>query len=90
MRPWKVLGLAALAVGIVSVPVGAAERLLTNRLGVTGQKTLAPQTAMSEAGVTWAFTPRVRLHLSYERTGYAPTMPFDHDDGIMTGIKIGF
>jgi hypothetical protein len=45
---------------------------------------------MSQAGVTWPITNHVALHLSYERTGYAPIMRFDHDDGIMTGVKIGF
>ena len=25
-----------------------------------------------------------------ERTGYGPTMSFDHDNGILTALKIGF
>jgi len=61
-----------------------------SRLGVAGQKYKAPQTRMSQAGVTWSLTDRVSLQLSYERTAYAPTMARDHDDGIVTGVKLGF
>ena len=61
-----------------------------SRLGVAGLKYKAPQTRMSQAGVTWSLTDRVSLQLSYERTAYAPTMAKDHDDGILTGVKLGF
>ena len=61
-----------------------------SRLRVAGQKYKAPQTRMSQAGVTWSLTDRVSLQLSYERTAYAPTMARDHDDGIVTGVKLGF
>jgi hypothetical protein len=60
------------------------------RLGFVGQKTAAPQTRMSQAGVTWSVSDSVKLQLSYERTGYAPTMARDHDDGILTGVRLGF
>jgi outer membrane receptor protein involved in Fe transport len=61
-----------------------------SRLRVAGQKYKAPQTRMSQAGVSWSLTDRVSLQLSYERTAYAPTMAKDHDDGILTGVKLGF
>ncbi|HJQ85425.1 MAG TPA: hypothetical protein VKA21_15165 [Candidatus Binatia bacterium] len=61
-----------------------------SRLGVVGQKYKAPQTRMSQAGVTWSLNDRLSLQLSYERTAYAPTMSRDHDDGILTGLKVGF
>jgi hypothetical protein len=61
-----------------------------SRLGLAGQKYKAPQTRMSQAGVTWSLTNRVSLLLSYERTAYGPTMARDHDDGIVTGVKLGF
>ncbi len=59
-------------------------------LGVVGHKLRSPQTKMSEAGLTWSLSNHVTLNLSYERTAYAPLMPRDHDDGIMTGVKLGF
>jgi hypothetical protein len=60
------------------------------RFGFVGRKLQAPQTKMSEAGVTWSVNKHVTLNLSYERTGYAPVMSRDHDDGILTGVKVGF
>jgi len=60
------------------------------RLGVVGFKLRAPQTKMSEAGITWSVSNRVTLNLTYERTAYAPLMPQDHDNGVLTGIKVGF
>jgi hypothetical protein len=59
-------------------------------LGLVGRRLRGPQTGMSEAGITFAFGKRVTLDLSYERTSYAPLMPHDHDDGILTALKIGF
>jgi len=61
-----------------------------SRLGVAGVKFKAPQTRMSQAAVTWSLTDRVSFQLSYERTAYAPTMAKDHDDGILTGLKLKF
>src|SRR5437667_7347 len=63
---------------------------LAPRLGLVGLKLRAPQTRTSEAGLTWALSDRVTLNLTYERTAYAPLMPHDHDDGILTGVKLGF
>ncbi len=63
---------------------------LAPRLGLVGLKLRAPQTRTSEAGLTWALSDRVTLNLTYERTAYAPMMPHDHDDGILTGVKLGF
>ena len=60
------------------------------RLGIVGHKLRAPQTKTSEAGLAWAVSDRVTLNLTYERTAYAPMMPQDHDDGILTGVKLGF
>ena len=61
-----------------------------SRLGVVGRKYAAPQTRMTEAGVVWSLSDRLSLHLSYERTAFAPVMSKDHDDGIFTGLKVGF
>ena len=58
--------------------------------GVVGQKYAAPQTRMSQAGVLWSLSKHLSLQLSYERTAYAPLMPQDHDNGIVTGLRVGF
>jgi len=63
---------------------------LVRSLGVVGSKLRSPQTKMSEAGLTWSVSNHLTLNLCYERTAYAPMMPHDHDDGIMTGLKLGF
>ena len=63
---------------------------IPSRLGFAGGKYLAPQTRMSQAGLTWSLSDRVKLLLSYERTAFAPTMSRDHDDGIVTGLKLTF
>jgi hypothetical protein len=63
---------------------------LVPSLGVEGRKLRSPQTKMSEAGLTWSVSDHVTLNLTYERTAYAPTMLHDHDDGILTGVKVGF
>jgi len=63
---------------------------IPSRLGFAGGKYLAPQTRMSQAGVTWSLSDRLLLHLSYERTAFAPIMSRDHDDGIVTGLKLRF
>ena len=60
------------------------------QLGVAGQKTAAPQTRMSEARITWSLSPRISFHLGYERTAYGPTMAHDHDDGVVSGFRVGF
>jgi hypothetical protein len=82
--------LVVAAVAAFAVVAHAAERPVAGRLGFTGEKYRAPQTQMSQAGLTWSVTKRLLLQLTYERTGYAPMMSFDHDNGIMTGIKFGF
>jgi hypothetical protein len=90
--PWKtlVVAVAVFGSGALAVSAHAADRTLAGRLGLTGQKYLGPQTRMSQAGITRSLTNRLLLQLMYERTGYAPMMPFDHDNGIMTGINLAF
>jgi len=63
-----------------------------HRLSLTGQKYATPFvfSRRTEAGVTWALDSRVSIQLNYERTSQAPMMPFDHDNGIMTRLRVGF
>jgi hypothetical protein len=67
-----------------------APSAIPSRLGFAGGKYLAPQTRMSQAGLTWSVNNWLSLHLSYERTAFAPVMSRDHDDGVVTGLKLCF
>jgi len=71
-------------------PAPAPPAREASRFGVLGQKYAAPQTRMSQAGVLWSLSKHLSLQLSYERTAYAPLMPQDHDNGILTGLRVGF
>jgi len=42
------------------------------------------------AGIAWSLTDHLTLHLRYERTGYAPIMSPDHDDGVLTSLQFTF
>ena len=55
-----------------------------------GLKSRAPQLKRSEAGVTLSLTENVAFQLHYERTALAPTMRHDHDDGVLTRLRISF
>lgn len=66
-------------------PVKTASRL---RLG--GQKFAAPSGKRTEAGVSWALDSHVSVQLNYQRTSEPPMMSFDHDDGILTRLRVGF
>ena len=61
-----------------------------SRFSLNGQKFGAPLTRRTEAGVSWALDSHVSIQLNYARTAQAPMMPFDHDDGIMTRLRVGF
>jgi hypothetical protein len=74
---------------VVPPPPPAAESA-PSRLSVAGVKYKAPQTRMTEARVSWALGAHLSVELGYERTAYAPTMSRDHDDGVLTGVKLGF
>jgi hypothetical protein len=60
------------------------------RFSLKGQKYAAPFSKRTEAGVEWSIDSHVSIQLNYERTAQAPTMSFDHDDGILTRFRIGF
>lgn len=72
------------------VPPPATAAPTSGRLSLNGQKFGAPLTKRTEAGLSWALDSRVSIQLNYARTQQAPMMPFDHDDGIMTRLKVGF
>jgi hypothetical protein len=60
------------------------------RFGVGGQRYGAPSGRRTEAGVSWFLDSRVSIQLNYQRTAQPPTMSFDHDDGFLTRLLIGF
>jgi hypothetical protein len=38
----------------------------------------------------WSLSPKVTLERDYERSAMAPTMPHDHDDDVLTRLKLRF
>lgn len=60
------------------------------RFGVGGARYGSPAGKRLEAGVSWFIDSRVSLQLNYQRTAQPPTMSFDHDDGFLTRLLIGF
>jgi hypothetical protein len=68
-------------------PVARAQRKVALKGGKYGAGGADKRT---EAGVEWALDSRVSLQLNYERTSQSPMMPFDHDNGILTRVRIGF
>ena len=55
-----------------------------------GQKLRGPQLERSEAGVTLSLFPSVAVQLHYERTARSPLMRGDHDDGVLTRLRLRF
>jgi hypothetical protein len=58
------------------------------RLG--GQKVSIPFSKRTEAGVAWLLDSRVSVQLNYQRTAQSVMMPFDHDDGFLARLRVGF
>jgi hypothetical protein len=75
-------------VRVVAVPPA---RRSSRALRLKGDKYGSPLFGKrTEAGVEWALDSRVSIQLNYERTTQAPMMSFDHDDGILTRVRIAF
>jgi hypothetical protein len=85
---WAAEAVALPALTAATAP--ASESRPPSRFRIDGQKFAGPQFARSEAGVGWSVDDRLSLELHYERGAYAPMMHQDHDDGIMTRLKIRF
>ena len=60
------------------------------RVRLGGQKYVGRQLQRSEAGLSWTLGSKVTLELNYARSALAPMMPHDHEDGILTRLKLGF
>jgi len=95
------LVLAGFLVGIATLPrpaVGGSLLLAppplpaqpARSVSVAGQKYGAPLGARTEAGVEWKLDSHVSIQLNYERTAQAPMMPSDHDDGLLTRLRVKF
>jgi hypothetical protein len=61
-----------------------------SRLHVRGQKVAARPLNRSEAGVSWSLSPKIALELNYARNAFPPMFANDHDDGLITRLKLGF
>jgi hypothetical protein len=78
----------SLPAAVLAPPPAPAPR--ARRFLLSAQKYLAPSGKRTEAGVGWLLDSHVSIHLNYERTSQAPMMPFDHDDGILTRVRVAF
>jgi hypothetical protein len=79
---------SGLPAALLTPPSAPAPGRLARRLSLKGEK--APFSKRTEAGVVWSLDSRVSIQLNYERTPQPPLMPFDHDDGILTRLRVGF
>ena len=73
-------------VALAGTPLGYG----SSPVHVEGLKIAAPHFQRSEAGVAWSLGGGLSLQLHYERGAYAPMMRQDHDDGILTRLKLSF
>ena len=87
---WLGVGICATGgLGFAAGPVdGYPSKPAPLRIG--GLKIQAPQFQRSEAGVTWSLNDTLELQLHYERGAYAPMMHQEHDNGILTRLKLSF
>ena len=60
------------------------------RFTFKGQKYGSEIGKRTEAGLDLAIDSRVSIQLNYERTAEAPMMRSDHDDGILTRLRVAF
>lgn len=61
-----------------------------SRLSIRGQKVLARPLQRSEAGLSLALSPTIAVELNYARNAFPPMFQNDHDDGILTRLRLGF
>jgi len=61
-----------------------------SRMSVRGQKLAGRPMNRSEAGLSWALGRHLAVELNYARNAFPPMMPNDHDDGLITRLKLGF
>lgn len=61
-----------------------------SRFRLTGQKHGAPTGKRTEAGLGLALDKHVTVQLHYERTSPGPMMRYEHDNGILARLRVGF
>jgi len=83
-------GAADLPAGIGPAPSALTAGQPPARLVLTGEHTSAPGLQRAETGLTWAIGVHVAVQLSYARTATAPPMRGDHEDGVVTRVRLGF
>jgi hypothetical protein len=60
------------------------------RLVLTSEQSSEPGVQRAETGVSWSLGDHVAVQVSYERTARAPLKRGDHDDGVLTRLRLGF
>ena len=59
-------------------------------LALDGEQSATPGLQRSETGITWSVGEHIALRLTYARTGHAPPMHGDHDNGVFTHLRFAF
>ena len=72
------------------VPVIGVSGARPARLTLTGDRSSAPGFQRSEARITWSLGEHLAVQLNYARTVIEPFTRGDHDDGVLTRLRLGF
>ena len=59
-------------------------------LTLDGEESSAPGLRRSETGITWSVGEHVAVQLTYARTGNAPPMHREYDNGVFTHLRFAF
>jgi hypothetical protein len=86
----SVRGASAVAPAGFMLPEPDAPTRPASWMHFEGQKFRGPELQRSEAGITMPLSANVALQLRYERTALAPMMREDHDDGVLTRLRLAF
>jgi len=71
-------------------PVMEATEARPARVTFGGQLSTAPGFERSEAGITWSLGEHLAVQLNYARTIIEPLTHGNHDDGVLTRLRLGF
>jgi hypothetical protein len=54
------------------------------------QKYRAPLGKRTETGLEWLLGSHVRVQFNFERTAQPVMMPYDHENGVLARLRVGF
>ena len=76
--------------GIVPQPATVTARREPARVALIEQRTSLPGLQRTETGLTWALGAHVAVQLNYTRTTNPPLMRDDHQNGVVTRLRLAF